>query len=156
MNKTLDGGHSPIVQLVAGISEAIAISCLICYCYVIVLFLKHATFRRNLFYWLLIHLGATDIGILLLFIFYGGPKTLKFYVFVSPILPKVLSPVISVLSDMSIPYSLNSFPSVTSQITQLTNMAKDVRGWNFLIWSESIKVQSNPRITGFEISFNTG
>lgn len=63
------------IEIIAIISELIAIFCLIAYFFVLFYFLKHAIFRRDLFYWLLIHLGVTDVIFLMLYIFYGGPKT---------------------------------------------------------------------------------
>lgn len=102
MNETVESNQLVIIKTVAGISVAVAVVCLICYCYVIYLFLKYSAFRRNLFYWLLVHLGATDISILLVYILYGGPKTLGFYVEIPPFLETVFAFVNCAFSFMCI------------------------------------------------------
>lgn len=100
MNETLHWDNLTIVKIVAVVLEATVILCLISYCFVIYEFLKHKTFRCNLFYWLLIHLGVTDIFILTLYIFYGGPTTFNFYIVTSPILQKMLGIGVSAVSNL--------------------------------------------------------
>lgn len=63
------------IEIIAAISEGIAILCTIAYFFVLYYFFKFSIFRRDPFYWLLIHLGVTDIIFLMLYIFYGGPNT---------------------------------------------------------------------------------